>query len=161
VIEAADVDGGNVRAFAAFDQGGEEMRCVVPPNKLWPDAVYCHTTPDNRVVRMNRDGSHLTQLAKLPAGSNSDGAIAFDDVGRFGYPLLVATGGSGSDGGEVFAVRKDGRVQTIGSYPRSRRRREHRRRSGQVRHRGRAGACSRSTRTRCRGPCSRSTAKAT
>ena len=115
-IEAADAEGRNVRAFATFDQGGEEMRCAVPPNKLWPDGVYCHT-PDNRVVRLNRDGSNLTVLARLPAGSNSDGAIAFDDVGRFGYPLLVATGGSASDGGELFAVRRDGRVQPLGAYP--------------------------------------------
>jgi hypothetical protein len=115
-IEAADADGRNVRAFAAFDQGGEEMRCSVPPNKLWPDGVYCHT-PDNRVVRLDRDGSNLTQLARLPADANSDGGLVFDDVGRFGYALLVSTGGSGSNGGQVFAVRKDGRVQTIGSYP--------------------------------------------
>jgi hypothetical protein len=115
-IETADAGGHNVRAFAAFDQGGEEMRCAVPPIKFWPDGVYCHT-PDNRVVRLNRDGTNLTQLARLPASANSDGAIAFDDAGRFGYALLVATGGSGSDGGQVFAVRKDGRVQTIGSYP--------------------------------------------
>jgi hypothetical protein len=115
-IEVADADGRNVRPFAAFDQGGEEMRCSVPPNKLWPDGVYCHT-PDNRVVRLDRDGSNLTQLARLPADSNSDGGLIFDDVGRFGYALLVSTGGSGSNGGQVFAVRKDGRVQTIGSYP--------------------------------------------
>ena len=115
-IEAADADGRNVRAFAAFDQGGEEMRCSVPPNKLWPDGVYCHT-PDNRVVRLDRNGSNLTQLARLPADANSDGGLVFDDVGRFGYALLVSTGGSGSSGGQVFAVRKDGRVQTIGSYP--------------------------------------------
>jgi hypothetical protein len=115
-IEAADADGRNIRTFAAFDQGGEEMRCSVPPNKLWPDAVYCHT-PDNRVVRLDRDGSNLTQLARLPAEANSDGGLVFDDVGRFGYALLVSTGGSGSNGGQVFAVRKDGRVQTIGSYP--------------------------------------------
>jgi hypothetical protein len=115
-IEAADAGGRNVRPFAAFDQGGEEMRCSAPPNKLWPDGVYCHT-PDNRVVRLNRDGSNLTQLAKLPATGNSDGGLVFDDVGRFGYALLVSTGGSGSDGGQVFAVRKDGRVQAIGSYP--------------------------------------------
>jgi hypothetical protein len=105
-----------VRLFATFDQGGEEMRCAVPPNKYWPDGVYCHT-PDNRVVRFNRDGSNLTQLAKLPSPSNSDGGLVFDDVGRFGYALVVATGGSGSDGGQLFAVRKDGRVQTIGTYP--------------------------------------------
>jgi hypothetical protein len=115
-IEAADADGRNVRAFAAFDQGGEEMRCSVPPNKLWPEGVYCHT-PDNRVVRLDRNGSNLTQLARLPADANSDGGLVFDDVGRFGYALLASTGGSGSNGGQVFAVRKDGRVQTIGSYP--------------------------------------------
>src|SRR5690348_10432045 len=115
-VEAADANGRNVRPFASFDQGGEEMRCAVPPNKLWPDGVYCHT-PDNRIMRLNRDGSGLTQLATLPAGGNSDGGLVFDDVGRFGYALLVSSGGSSSDGGQVFAVRKDGRVQTIGSYP--------------------------------------------
>jgi hypothetical protein len=115
-IEAADADGRNVRPFAAFDQGGEEMRCAMPPNKYWPDGVYCHT-PDNRVVRLSRDGSALTVVARLPASSNSDGALVFDDVGRFGYALLAATGGSGSDGGQLFAVRKDGRVQPIASYP--------------------------------------------
>lgn len=115
-IEAADADGRNVRALASFDQGGEEMRCAVPPNELWPDGVYCHT-PDNRVVRLNRDGSNLMQLATLPSSGNSDGGLVFDDVGRFGYALLVSTGGSASSGGQVFAVRKDGRVQTVGSYP--------------------------------------------
>ncbi|HZQ66485.1 MAG TPA: hypothetical protein VFA66_14810 [Gaiellaceae bacterium] len=115
-IEAADAGGGNARLFASFDQGGEEMRCAVPPIAYWPDGVYCHT-PDNRVIRLNRDGTNLTQLAKLPADANSDGSIAFDDVGRFGYALLVATGGSGTNGGELFALRRDGRVQPIGSYP--------------------------------------------
>jgi hypothetical protein len=115
-IEAADAGGGNVRVFASFDQGGEEMRCAVPPIAYWPDGVYCHT-PDNRVIRLNRDGTNPTQLAKLPADANSDGSIAFDDVGRFGYALLVATGGSSTNGGRLFAVRRDGRVQPIGSYP--------------------------------------------
>ena len=114
-IEAADASGANARMFATFDQGGEEMRCAVPPNKFWPDAVYCHT-PDNRVIRLSRDGSNLTQLARVPADGNSDGGLVFDDVGRFGYALLVSTGGSGSSGGQLFAVRKDGRVQPIASY---------------------------------------------
>jgi hypothetical protein len=115
-IESADAAGHNVKLFAAFDQGGEELRCAVPPNKLWPDGVYCHT-PDNRVLRFNRDGTGPTQLARIPASANSDGALAFDDAGKFGYALLVATGGSGGSGGQVFKVRKDGRVQLIGSYP--------------------------------------------
>jgi hypothetical protein len=115
-IEAADANGRNVRTFFAFDQGGEELRCAVPPNKLWPDGVYCHT-PDNRVLRLNRDGTNPLELARIPADANSDGALAFDDVGKFGYALLVATGGSGQNGGQVFAVRKNGRVQPIGSYP--------------------------------------------
>src|SRR6185437_7007238 len=115
-LETSDATATALTPFASFGQGGEEMRCAVPPNKYWPDGVYCHT-PDNRIVRLNRDGSNLTVLARLPAGSNSDGAIAFDDAGRFGYALLAATGGSASDGGQLFAVRKDGRVQPIGSYP--------------------------------------------
>jgi hypothetical protein len=115
-IEAAGAGGGDARPFAAFDQGGEEMRCAVPPNRLWPDGVYCHT-PDNRIIRLERDGGNLVELARLPAADNSDGALAFDDAGRFGYALLAATGGSGSNGGRLFAVRKDGRVQEIGAYP--------------------------------------------
>jgi hypothetical protein len=114
-LETSDASGAAFKPFAAFDQGGEEMRCAVPPNRYWPDGVYCHT-PDNRIVRLNRDGSGLSQLARVPSDANSDGALAFDNVGRFGYALLVATGGSSSDGGQVFAIRKDGRVQPIGSY---------------------------------------------
>jgi len=115
-VEAADANGKNVRPFASFDQGGEEMRCAVPPNKYWPDGVYCHT-PDNRIVRFSRDGSSMTQLATLPVEAKSDGGLVFDDVGRFGYALLVSTGGSSTDGGQVFSVRRDGHVQPIGSYP--------------------------------------------
>jgi hypothetical protein len=115
-IEAANANGSTVRQWAAIDQGGEEMRCSVPPNLYWPDGVYCHT-PDNRVIRFMRDGSSFTQLARVPSSGNSDGALAFDTSGQFGYALLVATGGSGSSGGDVYAIRKDGRVQTVGSYP--------------------------------------------
>jgi hypothetical protein len=131
-IEAADAGGRNVRPFAAFDQGGEEMRCSAPPNKLWPDGVYCHT-PDNRVVRLNRDGSNLTQLAKLPATGNSDGGLVFDDVGRFGYALLVSTGARVRRRPGVR--RAQGRPRAgdrLVSWPRGRR--EPRDRAGEVRH---------------------------
>jgi hypothetical protein len=117
-IEASDGAGQNVRPFASFVQGGEEMRCVPAPAKprYWPQGIYCHT-PDNRILRLSLDGSSITPLAQLPATGNSDGAIAFDTVGRYGYGLLAATGGSSSSGGEVFAIRRSGKVDTIGSYP--------------------------------------------
>jgi hypothetical protein len=116
-IEAVDSSGENARLFTTVPGGlgGEEIRCAVPVIGYWQDGIYCHT-PDNRIFRIARDGSSLVQIAQLPGGP-SDGAIAFDSTGQFGYALLAATGGSASDGGDVYAVRRDGRVQHIGAYP--------------------------------------------
>jgi hypothetical protein len=93
------------------------MRCLPAPAKpaYWPKGIYCHA-PDNRILRLAPNGSPPTTIATLPAGANSDGALAFDTVGRFGYALLAATGGSGTGPGQVFAIRKSGKVDTIGSY---------------------------------------------
>jgi hypothetical protein len=117
-IESSDATGHAVTPFAAFNQGGEEMRCLPAPTKpaYWPEGIYCHT-PDNRILRLSPDGSSITELAQLPSSGNSDGSLSFDTVGRFGYALLAATGGSSSDGGQVFAIRKSGKVQLVGSYP--------------------------------------------
>ena len=116
-IEAADGSGANAHPFVTVPGGlgGEEIRCAVPVIAYWPDGVYCHT-PDNRILRIARDGSSIAQLAQLPGGP-SDGGLVFDSTGKFGYALLASTGGSGSSGGDVYAVRRDGRVQHIGSYP--------------------------------------------
>jgi hypothetical protein len=116
-IEAADASGANARTFTTIPGGlgGEEIRCTVPVIGYWPDGVYCHT-PDNRILRIARDGSSVTQLAQLPGGQ-SDGGLVFDSTGAFGYALLASTGGSASNGGDVYAVRRDGRVQHVGSYP--------------------------------------------
>jgi hypothetical protein len=115
-IMASDATGHNFRPFASFDLGGEEMRCHPNPTKLWPDGIYCHT-PDNRILRLSVDGSSITELARLPASGNSDGSLAFDTTGHFGYALIAATGGSASNGGQVFSIRKNGKVTLIGSYP--------------------------------------------
>jgi hypothetical protein len=116
-VEASDPTGKTFRQVTTFAQGGEEMRCVGAPAvpKYWPDGVYCHT-PDNRIVRIANDGSSITLLARLPGTGNSDGSIAFDTLGRFGYALLAATGGSAADGGKVFAVKMNGTVKPIGPY---------------------------------------------
>ena len=38
-IEAANADGSGVRPFATVAPGGEELRCAVPPNALWPPGI--------------------------------------------------------------------------------------------------------------------------
>ena len=115
-LEVSDARGRNFKQFATFDQGGEEMRCRRPGSRNWRDGIYCHT-PDNRVVRFNLDGSGMTEIARVPSDTNSDGALAFDTTGRFGHALLVATGGSASNGGQLFLIRSNGNVTLVGSYP--------------------------------------------
>jgi hypothetical protein len=116
-LETSDAAGHDFKPFASFDQGGEEMRCVPAPTapRYWPQGIYCHT-PDNRIVRFAPDGSAMTAIAQLPSTGNSDGAIAFDTVGRFGYALVAATGGSASTGGQLFAIRTSGKFSPVGSY---------------------------------------------
>jgi hypothetical protein len=53
----------------------------------------------------------------LPTKALSDGSIAFDTSGAFGYAMLVATGGSQTNGGRIYAIGPRGRVRLIGTYP--------------------------------------------
>jgi hypothetical protein len=118
VIETSDTGGGNFEPFARFDQNGEEMRCAPSLGRpYWPAGLYCHT-PDNRVVRFSLTDSSMTVVARLPAsaGRGSDGALAFDNVGHFGHRLLVASGGSSSNGGRIYGVDATGKVSLVGSY---------------------------------------------
>ena len=117
-IEVQTASSAAPQPFASFTPGGEETRCVQSPTKpaYWPPGIYCHT-PDNRIFRISSAGTAITQLATLPGTEPSDGALVFDTVGRFGYALLAATGGSSAPGGEVYAIRKSGKVQPIGAYP--------------------------------------------
>jgi hypothetical protein len=119
-VFAAGPAGSPVRLFASMPNLVEETRCRLSPGAHGFAAgdVYCHA-PDNTIYRIGADGS-VTVFAKLPDDSVSDGALAFDTVGRFGYALVAATGRSGAaepSGGDVYAIDAAGAVRHVGSYP--------------------------------------------
>jgi hypothetical protein len=106
--------------FASLPKQVEETRCRVSPGTHgWsPGLVFCHA-PDNTIYRITADGHRVTVFARLPEASTSDGALAFDTGGTFGYGLVAATGRSGAakaTGGNVYAIDKTGSVRRIGHY---------------------------------------------
>lgn len=105
--------------FASMPRAVEETRCRTSPGAHGFPAgfLFCHA-PDNAIYRIGPDGA-VTTFARLPATNTSDGALAFDTVGRFGYRLIAATGRSGAptpSGGAVYAIAPDGVVSPIGGY---------------------------------------------
>jgi hypothetical protein len=104
--------------FATMPKIVEETRCEASPGTHgWPaGSLFCHS-PDNVIYRVGADGT-VTAFAHLDDPLISDGAVAFDRVGTFGYRLLAATGRSGADqsGGTVYAVSAGGAVARIGTY---------------------------------------------
>jgi hypothetical protein len=100
----------------------EETRCLLSPGTHgFPAGVFfCHS-PDNKIYEINGDGSSMKVFATLPAPPTpaADGALTFDNVGRFGYRLVAATGRSGAatpSGGVVYTIDAAGKVQEIGGY---------------------------------------------
>jgi len=117
-IYTSTADGKNVRPFVRVPRNGGEMRCVVSPGLHgWPShTLYCHAA-DGPIYRIASGGGPVTRFAVVPSPRPSDGALAFDTVGRFGYALLVATGGSDSGpGGEVYAITLGGSTRSVGHY---------------------------------------------
>lgn len=119
-IVAAGPHGMPFTPFATLPRQVEETRCRPSPGThgFPARAIYCHA-PDNKIYRISADGKTITVLATLPHVVRSDGALAFDPVGDFGYALIAATGRSGGGanrGGTVFAIDPSGRVRQIGSY---------------------------------------------
>ncbi len=98
----------------------EETRCVVSPggHSFPAHRIYCHT-PDNKIYQLSRNGKRVSVFATLPNTSQSDGALVFDTVGRFGYRLVAATGRSGHSkpaGGAVYTIGATGHVRFVGNY---------------------------------------------
>jgi hypothetical protein len=118
-IWASDASGGNLRKLIALPREVEEFRCRLSPGVHgWPrDQVFCHA-PGNRIFKFDRAGGAYTLFARLPERSRSDGALAFDKVGKFGYALVAATGRSGTGpGGKLYTVRPNGTVRLVTRYP--------------------------------------------
>src|SRR5690349_18507232 len=119
-VWAAPPAGMPVRPFAAMPKEVEETRCRVSPGSHgWPKgAVFCHA-PGNAIYRIDPSGTTVTVFASLPEKAISDGALAFDRSGSFGYRLLAATGRSGAGqkgGGNAYAIAPSGAVSRIGAY---------------------------------------------
>jgi len=118
-VAAAGPAGSPLTPFAAMPRQVEETRCRPSPGAHGFAAgdIYCHS-PDNKIYRLSQDGRKVAVFATLPPVARSDGALAFDTIGAFGYGLLAATGrsGSASSGGMVFAIDPTGKVRRIGAY---------------------------------------------
>jgi hypothetical protein len=121
VIWSAPAGGAPLTRFAVMPKLVEEARCVLSPGAHgWVrSALFCHA-PNHVLYEFDARGGRRV-FATLPAPTTpaSDGALAFDTVGRFGYALVVATGRSGGGqppGGTVYAVDPAGRVRTVGTY---------------------------------------------
>jgi len=117
-FRTSDARGRGLKDLAQLDQRGEEVRCEASPGGAGfvKGAVYCHF-PDDRIVRLRANGT-VDVVATLPHAVAADGAMAFDTGGRFARGAIVAaTGGSASNGGDVYVVRGNGRVTHIGAYP--------------------------------------------
>jgi hypothetical protein len=118
-IFAAEPAGTPVTPFADLPDEVEETRCRVSQGAHgFRAGIYCHA-PGNAIYRIGLGGSPVELFAQLPDTATSDGALAFDTVGRFGYSLIAATGRSGGAtpaGGTVYAIAPSGAVRTIGAY---------------------------------------------
>jgi hypothetical protein len=121
-VWAAPPAGHPLAQFATMPKLVEETRCILSPggHGFPPGSIFCHS-PNNKIYEISPDGSSVTVFASLhaPYPPASDGALAFDSGGRFGYRLLAATGRSGGPqpaGGLVYAIDPHGHVQRVGSY---------------------------------------------
>jgi hypothetical protein len=120
-IFTSGAKGKRIQRFASLPDVVEETRCrLSPASHGFPRGyIYCHS-PDGKIYRLSADGKRVVLFASLPTPTATDGALAFDTIGRFGYRMLAATGRSGepvANGGTVYAVDAAGRTMRIGDYP--------------------------------------------
>src|SRR5262249_61198492 len=120
-IYASGAQGKRIQHFASLPDVVEETRCRLSPGTHGFPAgfVSCHA-PRGTIYRLSSDGKDVMAFARLPAPTATDGALAFDTLGMFGYRMLAATGRSGDasvGGGTVYAIDRNGGVTRLGDYP--------------------------------------------
>ena len=121
-VWAAPPKGLPVHVFATMPKLTEETRCLLSAGTYgFPAGVIFLHSPDDKIYEIPRKGGNATVFATLPvpSGTVSDGALAFDNVGKFGYRLVAATGRSGANqakGGAVYTIDPAGAVHRVGSY---------------------------------------------
>ena len=111
-----------IHVFATMPKLVEETRCILSPGTHgWPSgSIFCHS-PDDKVYELPAAGGSSKVFATLPvpAGTVSDGALIWDDVGKFGYKLVAATGRTGKGAplnGTVYTIDPSGTVEQVGTY---------------------------------------------
>lgn len=117
-IDAGDAGGHTLKTLATVPANGGEMRCILSPaaHGFPAGVLYCHASA-NQIYQVSLDGRRVNLFARLPISQGSDGALAYDAGGAFGYRLLAATGGSDAgSGGTVFAIGANHSVSKVGTY---------------------------------------------
>lgn len=121
-VWAAPPAGHPLTQFATMPKLVEETRCILSPGAQGfpPGTIFCQS-PDHKIYEISPNGASVTVFATLPAPypPASDGALAFDTVGRFSYRLVAATGRSGGRepaGGDVYTIDSHRRIQRVGTY---------------------------------------------
>jgi hypothetical protein len=121
-VWAGPASGLPVDQFSSMPALTEETRCILSPGTHGFPAgvIFCHS-PDDKIYEISGSGGDPMLFATLPVppGTVSDGALAFDNVGKFGYRLVAATGRSGAGAalnGTVYTIDPAGAVEEVGAY---------------------------------------------
>jgi hypothetical protein len=97
-LMTSDADGQGVKPFIKLPANHGEIRCVASPGAhgFPANTVFCAIS-NGDIFRIGAHDTAPALFAHLPTTKATDGALAFDTVGAFGYALVAASGGSDTD----------------------------------------------------------------
>jgi len=99
---------GQIATFSFDFTAPPDAHCYVDVSPGWnpqfpADEVWVSRGPE--LVRLSPQGDQMTTIATVPADHGDIAGLCFDDVGSFGYALLVLT-----DTGDVYSLSAAGSV---------------------------------------------------